>query len=131
MMWNWGKGRTKAYLISMAAALAVALGAGQAARAEGCDHVSNLAMLEEQALQADRCRMEMHIWRAEKGECASYWALSKKRQAAMECLLAEGNETDPAKLAELDIALDKYEAGMSSLKTAVARMMATRDALPR
>jgi hypothetical protein len=131
MMWNWGAGRTRAYLICSGITLAVAMGFAQGARAQTCDHATNLALLEEQVLQADRCRMEMHIWRAEKGECASYWALSKKRRAAMECLHEDNDLSDPAHVEELDRALDKYEPAMENLKVAVARMMATREALPK
>jgi hypothetical protein len=112
-------------------AVAIAVLIAPLGQAQTCDHVTNLALLDEQVLQADRCRQEMHIWRAEKGECASYWALSKKRQSAMECLYEDNDLTDPQKVEELEVALEKYEAGMTSLKTAVARMMATREALPR
>ncbi|MBK8199202.1 MAG: hypothetical protein IPK75_12635 [Acidobacteria bacterium] len=112
--------------------IALALGLTAAAPARACSHEDNIALFEEQAHQADRCRIEMQVYREQGAECATFYASKSRGETALACLRFEMDLAEAkGDLTEINEVLPRYESAMAKLTTARAKMRAAEDMLPQ
>jgi hypothetical protein len=132
MIRSWTPARIRAYTFSFGIVLALALAFAQTAQAEACKHVQHLAAMEEQALQADRCRIEIQVYREERDECAIFFGARAEGEAALACFEMEMELADTTgDQTTLNRVMPLYTERMTTLTEAIARLNAALKHKPR
>ncbi len=117
----------KVWIAAMLSVFAIA-----PASAEVCDHEQQIAFFEEQGRQADRCRIEMQVYREEGAECAVFHSSRTEGDIALSCLKLEVDMAGATgDMSIVDRVLPRYQAAIEAMKPAVAKMKAARGSLPQ
>lgn len=102
------------------------------AEADGCNHQMSIAFFEEAVLQAERCRMEMQVYREERVECGTFFGLQERGDEMIKCYADEvALAEDTGDYTAVSEYIPAYTDVMNDLYAATMKVVAASEMLPK